>query len=294
MSRPALDSHPHGLRRLRLMQPKVALAARRFRFGLTVAVFLCCAALIIAVGACTGSDRPRLTVGAAADLQFAFEEMAVAFEQECECKVVLTFGSSGQFATQIEQGLPVDAFFSANVSYVDDLINGGSIVPESEKLYGIGRIVLAVPASSPLEPGGLDLLLDPAVARIAIANPEHAPYGVAAQEALQSAEIWDEVQPKLVLGENASQTAQFVETGDADAGIIPLSLAVQREGTFRYTLIDEALHNPLGQGAGILSRSNDQELAAQFIAFVNGPAGRPIMNRYGFVLPGEAPREEVP
>ena len=248
-----------------------------------------------ASAACSASeaDEPTITVAAAADLRLAFKEMAQAFERGCECQAVLTFGSSGQFATQIEQGLPVDVFFSANASYIDDLIQAGLIPPETRQLYGIGRIVLAVPKDSGLDPAGLDLLTNAAIRHIAIANPDHAPYGVAAQEALESSGLWDQVQPKLVLGENAAQTAQFVETGDADAGIIPLSLAVQRDDAFRYTLIDGALHQPLEQTAGIISRSRSRDLADEFIAFVNGPLGRPIMNKYGFVLPGELPGGEA-
>jgi molybdate transport system substrate-binding protein len=244
--------------------------------------------LATAPAACTRSGgTPSLTVAAAADLRYAFEDISEAFEQDCNCKVVLTFGSSGQFATQIEQGLPVDVFASANTSYVDDLAQKGLILEGSKQLYAIGRIVLATPAGSTIDPVSLEVLRDPAIKRIAIANPDHAPYGVAAKEALLSSGLWDELQPKLVLGENASQTTEFVESGDADAGIIPLSLAIQREDSFRYALIDEGLHNRLEQAAAVVARSGEPELARRFIEFVNGPTGRPIMQRYGFVLPGE-------
>jgi molybdate transport system substrate-binding protein len=236
---------------------------------------------------CGASSTPTLTVAAAADLRFAFEDIAEAFEDECACQVILSFGSSGQFAAQIEQGLPVDVFASANISYVDDLDENGLILEGSQQLYGIGRVVLATPADSAIDPSNIDVLRDPAVDQIAIANPDHAPYGVAAKEALLSLGLWDELQPKLVLGENASQTTQFIESGDAAAGIIPLSLAIQREGSLRYALIDEGLHNPLEQAAAVVARSAEPELGRQFIEFVNGPTGRPIMQAYGFVLQGK-------
>lgn len=251
---------------------------------------LLCAALValLLLGAgCSDSGRPRLTVAAAADLQYAFEEMETPFEAECGCDLVLIFGSSGKFAAQIEEGLPADVFASADVAYVEGLKEEGLIVPGSDQLYAVGRIVIAVPASSPLEPTGLDLLSDPRVTRIAIANPDHAPYGLAAKQALESAGLWEAVQPRLVMGENAAQTTRFVETGDAPAGIVPLSLAVQRKDKLRFALIDAALHQPLRQAVAVLSRSKHPDLAAQFIRFINGDVGRPIMRKYGFVLPGE-------
>jgi molybdate transport system substrate-binding protein len=227
-------------------------------------------ALFAACG--SGGDEPRITVAAAADLQYAFEELDAPFEEQCGCDLVLTFGSSGNFSTQIEEGLPVDVFASANISYVDKLEAKGLVVADTKEVYAVGRIVLAVPKASSLEPTALDLVTDPAVRHLSIANPEHAPYGVAAQEALESVGLWDAVEAKLVLGENAAQATQFVETGDAEAGIIPLSLAVQRVGSLRYLLIDDSLHNPLRQAAAVVSSTDHQELAASFIEFINSAA----------------------
>lgn len=246
-------------------------------------------ALALAAPACSGSGRPELTVAAAADLQYAFQELEGPFEATCGCDLVLIFGSSGKFAAQIEEGLPADVFASANSEYVDRLAQGGLLLPGSEQLYALGRIVLAAPASSPLDLQGLGAVSDPRVTRVAIANPDHAPYGVAAKEALEAAGLWESVQPKLVLGENASQTAQFVETGDVSLGIVPLSLAVQRGGKLRFTLIDESMHRPLRQTAAVLARSRHPDLGRQFIDFINGETGRPVMRKYGFILPGEAP-----
>lgn len=256
---------------------------------------LLCAALavlLLSEAGCSENGRPQITVAAAADLQFAFQEMEAPFEAECGCDVVLIFGSSGKFAAQIEEGLPADVFASANAEYVDRLRDKGLIVEGSDQLYAVGRIAVAVPVGSPLEPTGLDLLADPRVTRVAIANPDHAPYGMAAKQALESAGLWEAVRPRLVLGENAAQTTQFVETGDASAGIVPLSLAIQRKDKLRFALIDAALHQPLRQVAAVLSRSRHPDLATRFIRFINSDTGRPIMRKYGFVLPGEKPAGE--
>ncbi len=244
-------------------------------------------ATALAAAACGGAGgEPRLTVAAAADLRFAFEEVAPAFEETCACDVALVFGSSGGFATQIKEGLPADVFASADEAYLEQLDAAGLLLPDTKRAYALGRIVLAVPAGSDLEPQGLADLRDPRVRRIAIANPEHAPYGRAARQALESAGLWDEAEPKLVLGENASQATQFVETGNAQAGILPLSLAIQNE-RLKFVEIDETLYEPLRQAAAVLKRSEHPELARAFIEFVVGPEGRQVMQKYGFELPKE-------
>ena len=253
-----------------------------------LAVAALASVIALAAAACGGaSGEPRLTIAAAADLRFAFEEIAAAFEETCACDVALIFGSSGAFATQIKEGLPADVFASADEAYVDELDAAGLLLPDSKRVYAVGRIVLAVPAGSDLEPRSLHDLRDPSVRRIAIANPEHAPYGRAAKEALLSAGLWQEIEPRLVLGENASQATEFVESGNAQAGVLPLSLAIRGEQRLRYALIDESLHRPLRQAAAVLERSEHAELARGFIEFVAGPEGRPVMEKYGFELPGE-------
>jgi molybdate transport system substrate-binding protein len=236
----------------------------------------------------SGSPRPpELTVAAAADLQFAFGEIAARFEAQTGKRVTLVFGSTGQLTQQIENGAPYDLLAAANIAYVRQLAQQGLTRPGSEALYARGRIVLAANRQAGLHLSGLDGLLDPRVQHIAIANPEHAPYGVAAKQALQAAGLWEALQPKLVLAENVRQALQYVQTGDAQAGIIALSVANAPE--IEWTLIDDALHQPLDQALAIIAASPNAELAAQFVAFVNGPQGRPIMRRYGFILPGEAP-----
>jgi molybdate transport system substrate-binding protein len=242
---------------------------------------------VLAGSACSGADKPQVTVAAAADLRFAFEEIAATFEQQCGCDVVLTFGSSGTLASQIQEGLPADLYFSANVSYVEELEEKSLILRETKQLYAIGRIVLAYNRAADLDVDDLADLRDPRIRKVAIANPAHAPYGVAAKEALEATGMWDDVSPRLVLGDNASQAAQFVQGGDASVGILPLSLAVGLKNDLSYTLIDDSLHAPLRQVAVVLKRSRQPELAKAFLEFVNGEQGRPVMRKYGFVLPGE-------
>jgi molybdate transport system substrate-binding protein len=232
--------------------------------------------------------RPELRVAAAADLRGAFEEVAAAFEARCECRVKLTFGSSGNLSAQIRAGLPVDVFASANAEFVDRLAREDLILPETRQLYAIGFIVLAAPGASTMNLTDLTGLADAAVRRVSIANPAHAPYGMAAREALERAGLWETVQPKLVLGENAAIATEYVQTANVDAGIIPLSLAIQRRGAFRYEPVDRHLYEPLEQVMAVIGRSRNPDLASDFAAYVNGPEGREVMRRYGFLLPGEA------
>ena len=232
------------------------------------------------------SSKPgELTVAAAADLQFAFTDIGALFEQETGLKVTFVFGSTGQLAQQIENGAPYDLFAAANISFVDDLAKKNLVLADTQALYARGRIVLAVNKASGVVAGSLEDLLSDKITHIAIANPEHAPYGMAAKEALQSAGLWEKVQPKLVYGENVRQTLQFIQTGDAQAGIVSLSVANVPE--ISWSLIDASLHNPLDQALAVVTGSPQKELASEFAKFINGPSGRPIMQKYGFVLPGD-------
>jgi molybdate transport system substrate-binding protein len=228
-----------------------------------------------------------LTVSAAADLTPAFQEIGQLFEQETGTKVTFNFGSTGQLAQQIEQGAPVDLFAAANISFVEELEQQGLIIPDTKALYARGRITLWTRADSLLKIERIEDLAKAEVKRVAIANPEHAPYGIAAREALQAAGIWKSVEAKLVFGENVAQTLQYAETGNVDAAIVALSLSTQSEG--RYALVPEALHQPLDQALAVIRRTQLEPQARQFAAFINGPQGRPVMRKYGFILPGEEP-----
>lgn len=241
-----------------------------------------------AAGACgRGASQPvpELAVAAASDLRYAFEELAPRFEAECGCRLRFTFGSSGMLAAQIEQGLPADLFFSADVGYVERLTRQGVAVPETVAVYSVGRIVLAVPARSGNRLERLEDLASPGIRAVAIPNPEHAPYGVAARQALQATGLWEALRPKLVLAENASQAVQFVESGEADAGIVPLSLAIRRGAALSYVLIDDELHAPLRQAAVVLAASRRPDVAAAFVRYIVSGAGREVMERYGFEAP---------
>jgi len=227
--------------------------------------------------------RRSLTVGAASDLQFAFTDMGKLFEKQTGQKVTFTFGSTGNIAKQIENGAPIDLFAAANVSFVDNLRAKGLIIPETQQLYGRGRIALTINKSAGIQVTSLADLLNPKIKHVAIANPDHAPYGLAAKQALISAGIWDQIQPKLVLGENIRQALQFIQTGNAEVGLIAHSIVEVPEIT--YFLVDEDLHTPLNQALGVITGSAHEQAAREFAAFVLGPQGLPIMQKYGFELP---------
>jgi molybdate transport system substrate-binding protein len=231
------------------------------------------------------------TIAAAADLQFALTKVADTFRAETGQEVKISFGSSGNFFRQIQEGAPFQMYLSADEGFVKDLAGKGLTVDEGE-LYAIGRIVIMVPNSSPLKADSelADLragLADGRVKKFAIANPEHAPYGARAEEALRHEGLWDAVKDKMVLGENVAQAAQFATSGEAEGGIIAYSLAlspnVSKLGIF--ALIPENWHTPLRQRMVLLKGAG--ETAKNFYEFVKGPSARNILKEYGFVLPGE-------
>lgn len=246
-----------------------------------------------AANASASSSPPArvVRVAAASDLKFALDEVVKGLQAtHPDLSVEPTYGSSGNFVAQIQGGAPFDLFLSADVEYTRRLAQEGWTAPGSEFVYGRGRIVLWVPRESSLDVArGLAALREPHVRKVAIANPRHAPYGRAAQAALRHAGLYDEVAAKLVLGENAAQAAQFVQSGAADAGLIALALAVApaMTGAGRYHEIPAASHPTLEQGGVILKNARDPEAAARVRAFLVGPQGRAILKRYGFVLSGE-------
>ena len=252
------------------------------------------AAVILAAGhlvAPVASAEEAPAIAAAADLQFALTEVADAFREETGRDVRLTFGSSGNFFRQIREGAPFQVYFSADEEYVIDLAASGHAEDEGA-IYAIGRIVMMAPHGSPVAADEelADLraaLADGRLKKFAIANPEHAPYGRRAQEALRHAGLWDSIEDKLVFGENVSQAAQFATAGDTQGGIIAFSLAlapnVAKLGD--YALIPDSWHEPLRQRMAVLRGAG--ETARRFAEFVQGDAARAVMKRYGFVLPGD-------
>ena len=252
--------------------------------------------LAIAAGLVREAGADEITIAAAADLTFAFKDVGEKFQEQTGTQVKLSFGSSGNFYSQIQSGAPYDMFFSADISYAKKLEDAGLTEPETLYEYAIGKIVLWAPRESKLDVGaGLGGLNDPAIHKIAIANPEHAPYGRAAVEAMRHEGVYDGVNDKIVLGENISQTAQFVQSGNADIAILALSLAVapsmKEQG--KYFEIPAADYAPIEQAAVILKSSRKKELARKFLAFLKTPATTSLMQRYGFSIPQTTPSNPV-
>jgi len=233
----------------------------------------------------------EITVAAAADLSTALPEIVAVYTRHTGQAVKLSFGSSGNLANQIQNGAPFDVFFSADETYPAQLIDKGVAEKDSLYRYAIGRLVLWVPNAVPLDVQklGMQVLLDPSVKEISIANPLHAPYGRAAEAALKHFGVYDQIASKLVLGENVSQAAQFVESGNAQAGLIALShaLAPNMKGQGRYWTVPLDAYPTLNQAAVVLSKSKRQDAARKFLDFVRGPEGTSLLKNYGFSLPTE-------
>jgi molybdate transport system substrate-binding protein len=231
----------------------------------------------------------EITVAAAADLQFAMQDVAAQFEKETGKSVKLIYGSSGNFFQQIENGAPFDILFSANLDYPKKLEASGLIEPGSYYQYAKGKIVIWVPKESKLElSSGMQALLDPSVKKIAIANPQHAPYGQAAVAAMQKENVYEKVKDKLVLGENISQTALFVVSGSAEVGIVALSLALSpnMKDKGRYAEIPASEYPPIEQACVILGSSKHKDIARRFVAFVKTAAVAEVLRGYGFDVQG--------
>ena len=229
-----------------------------------------------------------LTIAAASDLQSALPPIASQFEKDTGQPVRLTFGSSGNFFTQIENGAPFDLFLSADIDYPRRLEASGQAEPGSLHHYAVGRLVLWTRTDSGIDvTRGLSALADTRVRRIAIANPAHAPYGRAAVAALRHEGLYDRVRNKFVLGENISQTAQFADSGSADVGLIALALALapalKKSGT--YSEIPESWHPPIEQAAVVLTSSRQKPLARQFMEYLKKPEVVRTLESYGFALP---------
>jgi len=230
----------------------------------------------------------ELTIAAAADLQFAMFDLGARFQKESGIPVKLLYGSSGNFAQQIQNGAPFDMFFSANLDYPKQLETAGLTEPGTFYEYAKGKLVLWVPNESTLDlTAGLRALLNPAVHKIAVANPQHAPYGKAAVAALQEEKIYDQVKDKLVLGENISQAASFVTSGAADAGLVALSLALSpnMKDHGRYFEIPGGDYPAIEQASVVLRSSKNQAAARKFLEFMKTPAAREVLRDYGFEVP---------
>jgi molybdate transport system substrate-binding protein len=257
-----------------------------------IIVFASLAALL-SVFVCAQGQEIR--IAAAADLKFAMGELSEQFEKQTGTKVNVTYGSSGNFYSQMQNGAPFDLFFSADIEYPRRLDAAGLADPGTLYEYAVGRIVIWMPPDTKIDLAkqGWNALLDASVEKIAIANPEHAPYGRAAVAALQKAGIYESAKLKLVYGENISQAAQFVQSGNAQAGIVAMSLAISpamREG--KHWDIPASLHPPIEQGAIVLKDAKNKPAANAFLELVKSVAGRTILAKYGFEFPENTGNKE--
>nr|WP_246348825.1 molybdate ABC transporter substrate-binding protein [Anoxybacillus tengchongensis] len=226
---------------------------------------------------------PTIKVAAAADLTNAFKEIGEQFKKETGIDVTFIFGSSGQLAEQIKQGAPFDIFASANVEYVDELVHEHIAIEQTKNIYAFGRIGLAVKEGVAVT--SLQDVVKQEVKKVAIANPDHAPYGLAAKQALQKAGLWEQVEPKLVYGKNIADTLTYVESGNVEAAIV--ALALMKDHHLPFYLIDEHMHEPIQQAIVIVKQTKHEKEADKFIEFLQGPTGTSIMKKYGFIIPEE-------
>ena len=262
------------------------------RFSLPLAMILALFTLLVAT-----ANAQEIRVAAAADLKFAMQDVAGQFEKQSGTKVDVTYGSSGNFFSQLQNGAPFDLFFSADIDYPRKLDSAGLAEPGTLYEYAVGRIAIWTPADAKVDvtQQGWKTLLDPSVQKISIANPEHAPYGRAAVAALQKAGIYDQIKPKLVYGENIAQAAQFVQSGNAQAGIVAMSLAVSpgmKDG--KRWEIPADLHPPIEQAAILIKSAKNKEAARAFLKFVKSEAGRATLAKYGFTFPASGAAAGAP
>ena len=242
------------------------------------------------------ADEPLLIAGAS-DLMPAFTVLGEQFEEATGEEVVFNFGSSGQLAQQLMEGAPMDLYASANVSFVEQVLDAGVGDADTQATYAFGRITIwSIDDAWRGWETLADVAADDDIRIIAIANPEHAPYGLAAKQAIEAAGLWDAVNPKLVFGENISDTQRLAATGNAEVAILALSLALAADeaGDGTWVLLDEDLHEPLQQDLVVTAQDPDRAaLANRFIDYVNSEDGRQVMRRFGFLLPGEEPTGEL-
>ena len=237
------------------------------------------------------SAQREVNVAAAADLSSALKEIASDYEKRTGVVVKVSFGASGALTQQIENGAPFDVFFSADMGYPRQLIDDGHAEKTSLYRYAVGKLVLWVPKDSPLEveQKGIDVLLDPSVKKIAIGNPEHAPYGRAAEATLKHYKLYEKVADRLVLGENIAQAAQFVESGNAQVGFVALAHAAapSMKGKGKYWIVPADAYPPLDQGAILISHSPHEQTAAAFLQYMKSAEVAALLERYGFSVPNE-------
>jgi molybdate transport system substrate-binding protein len=273
------------------------LDSMRFISSTLLAAAFILSAIVLSASALTSASAwgqekkssSEVTVAAAADLSSALQEVADRYEKKTGVHLKLSFGASGALTQQIQNGAPFDLFFSADMDYPRQLIAAGAADQASLYQYAVGRLVLWVPLDSPLDLDhkGMDALLDPSVKKIAVANPQHAPYGRAAVAALKHAGMYDRVAGQLVLGENVAQAAQFVESGNAQAGFVALAHAVAPgvRDKGKYWEVPADFYPPLVQGVVVISHSQHKKEAAEFLEYIKTKETSELLRRFGFTLP---------
>ncbi len=244
------------------------------------------------VSGCRGNAPDPLKIAAAGNLAPVLPDLLEAFTTQTGQPAIPVLASSGKLAQQITQGAPYDVFLSADETYVDDLIRQGFILPDSRRVYALGVLVIAVRCDAPVAITGLQDLTAPAVKRVALANPDHAPYGRAAREALQRAGLWSALAPRLVFGDTVRHAMQFVVSGNAPVGLVALSVA-QDTPCVSTLEVPADLYPALRQTAGIVARSSHPDAARQFLAFLESPTAQETFRRYGYGLPA-AVQDPVP
>jgi molybdate transport system substrate-binding protein len=246
-----------------------------------------------ALAACGAETRapPPIRVAAASDLTLAFEELGRAFAGATGEQVTFSFGSTGLLAQQLRQGAPFDLFAAANVSFVNEVVAAGACEGATKTPYARGRIAAWTRLASVAPPTTVEDLAEGRFTRLAIANPEHAPYGLAAKEAFESSGVWSSIESRLVYGENIRQALQFAESGNVEVAIVALALVIQ-DRTNPWLLIPEELHRPLDQALVVCGRGARRDGGEAFARFVGSETGRAVMRAYGFLLPGETPEGE--
>jgi molybdate transport system substrate-binding protein len=272
------------VKKIKMNSTRVSVRTKSF-----IILFLVALLFLPVASAQNKSSSKELVVAAAADLSSALKEIADNYEKKNGITLKLSFGASGALTQQIQNGAPFDIFFSADMDYPRQLIASHDADGATLYQYAVGKLVLWVPADSPLdvEHKGMDILLDPSVKKIAIANPQHAPYGRAAVAALKYYHLYDQISDRLVVGENISQAAQFAESGNAQAGFVALAHAASpaMQGKGKYWEVPTESYPPLAQGVVVLAHSQHKKEAADFLEYMKTKEVGDLLKKYGFSLP---------
>lgn len=228
------------------------------------------------------AEKKEITVAAAASLTKAFTEIGTAFENANNCKVTFSFGATGTLSEQIVNGAPFDVLAAADESTIEKLDKSGNIISDTKQPYAVGRLGIATLKTNSIKVNTIEDLLKPEIKKIAIANTETAPYGMAAKQAIEKAGLWEKLEPKLVYGKNISDTLSLVTTGNAEAGFVSLSL---KNDTLNFTIVDSNMHEPIRQAMAVVKNAKEEEMGRKFIEFVKSKDGQEIMSKYGFDSP---------